>query len=266
MSYTGKGEAWHAPSGQHPSTADDECQPIRGAVVQSRKAQKADAKVLLPQLNGRSRSPVREFIGGGETPSRQLRTALDIALRLSTRPCRHTVTGLENGSVPFDETIAIASFQKVAAHYPFVVMAGTQCRSSFVRWARTMRGHSWRFTMRRCGRLQQRTIRRPSWTTGLKPLTEEAIERVRANPDDEYRLVAEIDGRVVRIGALVVENSELRACYVAPGANRKGVGSALVREMERVARERGLAFLEVDSSITAEPLYAALGYQVRERS
>jgi len=97
------------------------------------------------------------------------------------------------------------------------------------------------------------------------PLTEEAIERVRANPDDEYRLIAEINGQVVGIGALVIKNSELRACYVAPGANRQGVGSALVREMERIARERGLAFLDVDSSITAEPLYAALGYQVRER-
>ena len=97
------------------------------------------------------------------------------------------------------------------------------------------------------------------------PLTEDAIERVRANPDNEFRLVAEVEGRIVGIGALVVENSELRACYVAPGASRKGVGSALVREIERVARGQGLAFLEVESSITAEPFYAMLGYSVLER-
>ncbi len=73
------------------------------------------------------------------------------------------------------------------------------------------------------------------------------------NRGNEYRLIAEIDDRIVGVGSLVIENSELRACYVSPEAGRQAVGSALVREMERVARERGLAFLELDSSITAEP-------------
>jgi putative acetyltransferase len=97
------------------------------------------------------------------------------------------------------------------------------------------------------------------------PLTDAAIEQARSNPDDEYRLVAELDGKIIGIGVLAIRNSELRACYVAPEASRKGVGSALVREMERVAHEHGLPFLELDSSTTAEPFYAALGYEVRER-
>jgi putative acetyltransferase len=97
------------------------------------------------------------------------------------------------------------------------------------------------------------------------PVTEVAIERVQTNRSNEYRLIAEIDDRIVGIGSLVVENAELRACYVSPEAGRKGVGSALVREMERVAKERGLTFLELDSSITAEPFYIMLGYEVRER-
>ena len=67
------------------------------------------------------------------------------------------------------------------------------------------------------------------------------------------------------IGALVVKNSELRACYVAPRATRKGVGSALVAEIERIAREHGLTCLRVDSSTTAEAFYAAQGYDVEER-
>src|SRR5688572_32407175 len=41
--------------------------------------------------------------------------------------------------------------------------------------------------------------------------------------------------------SLVVQEAELRACYVVPGAARRGVGSALVREMERMAQERGLS-------------------------
>jgi hypothetical protein len=44
------------------------------------------------------------------------------------------------------------------------------------------------------------------------------------------------------------------------------VGSAIVGAIERAARERGTPHLVVDSSVTAEPFYAALGYEERERS
>jgi putative acetyltransferase len=97
------------------------------------------------------------------------------------------------------------------------------------------------------------------------PVTEEAVDQVRANRENEYRLIAEIDRQVVGIGALAFENSELRACYVAPAAGRRGVGSALVLEIERAARERGLSALELDSSITAEAFYRKQGYEARER-
>ncbi len=96
------------------------------------------------------------------------------------------------------------------------------------------------------------------------PITEKHVEKFLTNPDCEYRLVAEIDGIVVGIGALVVKTAELRACYVAPNASRKGVGSLLVKEIEHTARERGLATLELDATVTAEAFYAALGYSVRE--
>src|SRR3984957_15690139 len=97
------------------------------------------------------------------------------------------------------------------------------------------------------------------------PVTEDAIEWVRANPDREFRLIAEIAGRVVGMGAAVFENLELRACYVAPDAGRKGVGSALVKEIERAAREQGVPRLELDSSVTAESFYRTVGYDVVER-
>jgi putative acetyltransferase len=56
------------------------------------------------------------------------------------------------------------------------------------------------------------------------PLTDNAIERVRANPEHEYRLIAEVGGRVLGIGALVFEKSELRACYVTPEAGAEESG------------------------------------------
>jgi putative acetyltransferase len=102
-----------------------------------------------------------------------------------------------------------------------------------------------------------------AWAT--LPVTDRTVAGFLANPDDEIRLVAEIDGEIVGVGAVVPSKAELRACYVAPGAARRGVGSALVREIERIAREHDLTFLELDSSVTAEPFYTALAYEVRER-
>jgi putative acetyltransferase len=77
--------------------------------------------------------------------------------------------------------------------------------------------------------------------------------------------MAELDGETVGLGALVVDEAELRACYVLPSAARRGVGSAIVSELERIARTHGLTHLHLEASLTAEPFYAALGYQVTER-
>jgi putative acetyltransferase len=97
------------------------------------------------------------------------------------------------------------------------------------------------------------------------PIVDEAVEQFLRNPDGEVRLVAETDGEIVGMGAIVPARGELRACYVAPAAAREGVGSALVRELERIAREHGLRRLKLDASVTAEPFYKALGYKARRR-
>jgi putative acetyltransferase len=92
--------------------------------------------------------------------------------------------------------------------------------------------------------------------------TAENLRRLLENADDEIRLIAELDGAPVGIGAIVLRSSELRACYVTPDAARKGVGTAIVREIERIARDHGLAHLNLESSVNAELFYAALGYEV----
>jgi GNAT superfamily N-acetyltransferase len=68
------------------------------------------------------------------------------------------------------------------------------------------------------------------------PVTDETLRDLMLNRDHEVRLVAELDGKPVGIGALIVERSELRACYVAPQAARRGCGSALVQQIERRQR------------------------------
>ena len=98
------------------------------------------------------------------------------------------------------------------------------------------------------------------------PVTDDRIARFLINPNGDIRLIAEADGVPVGIGALAVAASELLACYVVPEAARQGVGTALVREVERIAVEYGGTQLTLLSSLNAEPFYAALGYEVHERT
>jgi putative acetyltransferase len=101
------------------------------------------------------------------------------------------------------------------------------------------------------------------WTV---PINADTLRDLMLNTDGEIRLVAELDGTPAGVGALVVERSELRACYVHPSAARRGCGSALVRKIERLASEHGLSHLELAASLNAEAFYAAQGYAVRTRS
>jgi putative acetyltransferase len=99
----------------------------------------------------------------------------------------------------------------------------------------------------------------------LVQIDEKTLADLARNGDDEIRLMAELDRECVGIGALILERSELRACYVRPEASRRGCGTAIVREIERLARERGLTRLELAASLNAEQFYVSLGYHVRER-
>jgi putative acetyltransferase len=100
---------------------------------------------------------------------------------------------------------------------------------------------------------------------GPAAITDNTVRGFLLNRDGETRLIAELDGVSAGLGALVVANAELRACYVVPEAARRGVGSALVKEMERIARDHGLRHLELHASVNAEPFYTALGYEALER-
>lgn len=95
------------------------------------------------------------------------------------------------------------------------------------------------------------------------PIAAEHVAFVRSNPDREYRLVAESEDRIVGIECLAAQKGEILACYVAPSASRSGIGSAILRALERVAGDRGEFLLELDSSLAAEPFYRSHGYEVQ---
>ena len=72
------------------------------------------------------------------------------------------------------------------------------------------------------------------------PVTDKDVEQLLVNRDGEIRLVAEIDGAIVGVGAIVLAKSELRACYVEPGGGAQG-GRLGARARDRADRLRAQA-------------------------
>ncbi len=95
-------------------------------------------------------------------------------------------------------------------------------------------------------------------------VTNDGVKRIEArignNPENTNMLVAEINGDVVGFGEIDPSDKELRALYVSPAAGRKGVGRALLQELETAARKQGVPDLWLHSSLTAESFYLANGY------
>lgn len=91
------------------------------------------------------------------------------------------------------------------------------------------------------------------------------VERVAWDPDG-VKILAVLDEEIVGIGEVVPAANELRACYVSPSHGRKGIGRAIVGELEQIARSRGTLSLNLDASLNAEAFYCSLGYAVLEHA
>lgn len=91
-------------------------------------------------------------------------------------------------------------------------------------------------------------------------------ERIDSYSPQNTTLVAEIaSGTIVGFGELIISNNELRALYVSAYAGGLGVGSAILQELEHLARAAGCPSLTFNSSITAEAFYVRHGYSVNSR-
>jgi GNAT superfamily N-acetyltransferase len=100
---------------------------------------------------------------------------------------------------------------------------------------------------------------RSAWST---PVTPERIDDYQKNVlPNETTVVAEVNTRIAGFGVIIESISELRAVYVAAEFGNHGVGSALLHELERLAKERGCRELHMDSSLTAAPFYLRHGYE-----
>jgi GNAT superfamily N-acetyltransferase len=73
--------------------------------------------------------------------------------------------------------------------------------------------------------------------------------------------VAERDGQMVGFGQLDLESGQIIAVYVAPESARTGVGEAILRHLEAIARLHGWSRLHLTASLNAVPFYEKMGYE-----
>jgi putative acetyltransferase len=85
-------------------------------------------------------------------------------------------------------------------------------------------------------------------------------DKLQKNEDETIIIVAEIGGQIVGFGELVHKTNELGAVYVSPTAGRKGVGSSILNELEKLAHDTGVQRLWLDASLNAEKFYLRHGF------
>ena len=73
-------------------------------------------------------------------------------------------------------------------------------------------------------------------------------------------LVAEIDGRIVGVGAASAMG-EIRLNYVSPDARFGGVSKAMLAALEAYILEKGARTSRLASTVTARDFYLAAGYR-----
>jgi GNAT superfamily N-acetyltransferase len=78
--------------------------------------------------------------------------------------------------------------------------------------------------------------------------------------EDNFCVVAEGNKQVMGVG-LLHRGGEVRLCYLAPGAQGRGLGKAIVRALEEKAGEWGLRRLHLESTVSARPFYERVGYR-----
>lgn len=90
---------------------------------------------------------------------------------------------------------------------------------------------------------------------------ERSSEDYPIEDDDSHVTVCVRAGAVAGFGELALQEHEIHAVYVHPDHARAGVGSALLAELEGVARGLGMAELTLQSSLNAVPFYERAGYE-----
>lgn len=95
-----------------------------------------------------------------------------------------------------------------------------------------------------------------TWTANKSP---EGVGAMLANPK-LHLLVAELDGRVAAVGAVVPDSGEISLNYVDPAARFRGVSKLLLAALEAELRAAGVVDAQLTSTTTARDFYLAAGW------
>lgn len=93
------------------------------------------------------------------------------------------------------------------------------------------------------------------WAMGLSPEGHRDAMLGR-----EHMLVADMDGKILGFGSIIIEDNEIRAVYVDPDFIHQGIGSQLLHTLELRAQQAGLRSLKLASSLLAVEFYELHGY------
>ena len=106
-------------------------------------------------------------------------------------------------------------------------------------------------------------------TSNAKDYSAAVIERVEASftPAAVAVLIGQRQVFVARLAERIVGTASLdgavvRSVFVDPDFQRTGVGRQLMAQLLQVAGAAGVEVLAVPSSVTAQPFYATLGFEV----
>lgn len=91
-----------------------------------------------------------------------------------------------------------------------------------------------------------------------------SAQRVQEFIEQGNYLVAELEGRVVGFGRLQIESATealVRGVFVDADCVGRGIGSALVTELLKLARTLGIETVELVATLNARSFYERLGFE-----
>jgi putative acetyltransferase len=100
-----------------------------------------------------------------------------------------------------------------------------------------------------------------TWVNMLRP--EKYHEQIGAMV---FRVAEDGSGHLLGFALFFPRSGELNALYVAPHAQRQGIGAALLEDVHRLARSLGHATVHLRATLNAESFYARHGYLTRGRT
>jgi len=103
-----------------------------------------------------------------------------------------------------------------------------------------------------------------SWAPNV---TKERIaeEEKALESSDRITIVAQKRAKMIGLCTLGVSEGLLKQCYVLPEYNGMGIARELIRQIETIAKERGLSSLKLSSSLIALGFYKKMGYHELNR-